>query len=100
MHIGGPRVRSGKIVGVRQNVLGSADVNTSGQKSHRATRTSFVRPAFRSSSQSQKNFKVFKDYIKKGLVDILDRNGGNRRGCSVRSEDEHTLESHPHLRVG
>ena len=98
MHVGGPRVRSGKI-GVRQNFLGT-DHNVSGKMSHRATRTSFVRPAFRSSSQSQQNFKVYKDYIKKGLVDILDRDGGIRRGCSVRSEDEHTLESHTQLRVG
>ena len=39
-------------------------------------------------SQGHQNFKVMQDYIKKGLVDILDRDGSNRRGCSARSVDE------------
>jgi len=42
---------------------------------------------------------VLKDFIKKGLVDILDRNGTNKLGCSVRSEEER-LEKNPNLRKG
>mgnify|MGYP001019702347 CR=1 FL=1 len=37
-----------------------------------------------------RSFKVLKDYIKKGLVDILDRDGCYNRGCSVRSEEDRT----------
>ena len=36
---------------------------------------------------SQQNFKILKTYIKKGLVDILDREGG-RNGGGAESEDE------------
>lgn len=47
---------------------------------------------------SQTNFRVLKEYIKKGLVDILDRDVGYRRGCSAHSEDEDKLSVH--LRKG
>ena len=54
-----------------------------------------------SQSAGMRNFKVLKGYIRKGLVDILDRDGNYRRGCSMRSFDESgPLESNRNLREG
>ena len=48
-----------------------------------------------------KNFKVLKGYIRKGLVDILDRGGSYRRGYSARSFDESgPIDGNVNLRDG
>lgn len=48
---------------------------------------------------SQQNFKILKSYIKKGLLDILDRDGG-RMGRAGSDDGDKSLQSHPGLRKG
>ena len=48
--------------------------SSNSKKSHIKMRSTLTRPASRTNnSMSHTNFRVLKDYIKKGLVDILDR---------------------------
>lgn len=62
-----------------------------------------VQPLSRThNSQSQRDFKVLKSYIKKGLTDILDRDV-NRKICSVNdsgaSPSRSNLNKHDHARA-
>ena len=56
-----------------------------------------------SQSMSQQNFKIFKSYIKKGLVDILDREGGRnskKEHAALSDEEDKSFTGHLHLRQG
>ena len=90
------RPRSSLATTQRINVKGlgvRTGLNSSGN-----ARISLSRPSSRGQaalSQSQKNLKVLKGYVKKSLVDILDREV-NRKACNVCTDDNTCKHDHVH----